>query len=144
MNDEVFSPPVYNRSQQFGRWGITPPDVWGLSARVEDDMESGLDLNFHLIRNKPATFLMRVSGDAMTGAGIFNGDLVVVDRSLKAVDGKIVIAMLNGEMLIRRFEKTFNKIRLIPDTKRLAPIDIDLSVADFSIWGVVTYCIHSL
>jgi DNA polymerase V len=87
---------------------------------------------------------MRVSGDAMTGAGIFNGDVVIVDRSIKAVNGKVIIATLNGEMLIRRLEKTFNKIRLVPETPRLSAIDVDLSGAEFSIWGVVTYVIHSL
>jgi len=94
--------------------------------------------------NKPATCFMRVSGDAMMGAGIFNGDMVIVDRSAKAVSGKIVIANLNGEMLIRRFEKTFNKIRLVPETPKLSPIDVDVSGAEFAIWGVVTYVIHSL
>jgi DNA polymerase V len=64
-----------------------------------------IDLNEQLIRNKPATFFMRVSGDAMIGAGIFNGDIVIVDRSVKPVSGKIVIAILNGEMLIRRLKK---------------------------------------
>ena len=103
-----------------------------------------LDLNEQLIRNKPATFFMRVSGDAMIGAGIFNGDVVIVDRSAKAASGKVVIASLNGELLIRRFEKTFNKIRLVPETTRLSPIDVDISGAEFSIWGVVTYVIHSL
>ena len=107
-------------------------------------MERGVDLNEQLVRDKPATFFMRVSGDAMTGAGIFNGDVVIVDRSIKAVNGKVIIATLNGEMLIRRLEKTFNKIRLIPETPRLAAIDVDLSGAEFSIWGVVTYVIHSL
>lgn len=87
---------------------------------------------------------MRVSGDAMVDAGIFNGDIVIVDRSVKAVNGKVVIALLNGEMLIRRFEKNFNKLRLVPETSRLSPIDVDLSGAEFSIWGVVTYVIHSL
>jgi DNA polymerase V len=87
---------------------------------------------------------MRVSGDAMTGAGIFNGDVVIVDRSVKAVNGKVIIATLNGEMLIRRFEKTFNKIRLVPETPKLSAIDVDLSGSEFSIWGVVTYVIHSL
>ncbi|HEX3934651.1 MAG TPA: S24 family peptidase, partial [Puia sp.] len=78
------------------------------------------------------------------GAGIFNGDVVIVDRSVKATSGKVVIATLNGEMLIRRLEKTFNKIRLVPETDRLSPIDVDLSGSEFSIWGVVTYVIHSL
>jgi len=111
---------------------------------LEQYMERGIDLNEQLIRNKPATFLMRVSGDAMTGAGIFSGDVVIVDRSAKAVNGKVVIANLNGEMLIRRLEKTFNKIRLVPETPRLSPIDVDLSGAEFAIWGVVTYVIHAL
>jgi len=111
---------------------------------LEQYMERGIDLNEQLIRNKPATFLMRVSGDAMSGAGIFSGDVVIVDRSAKAVSGKVVIANLNGEMLIRRFEKTFNKIRLVPETPRLSPIDVDLSGAEFAIWGVVTYVIHAV
>ena len=101
-------------------------------------------LNEQLVRNKPATFFMRVSGDAMTGAGIFSGDVVIVDRSGKAANGKVVIACLNGEMLIRRLEKTFNKLRLVPETPRLAPIDVDISGAEFSVWGVVTHVIHVL
>ena len=108
------------------------------------ELEQFFSMNDQLIRNKPATFFMRVSGDAMTGAGIFNGDVVIVDRSLKAANGKVVIALLNGEMLIRRFEKTFNKLRLVPETPRLSAIDIDISGAEFSIWGVVTYVIHAL
>lgn len=100
--------------------------------------------NEQLVRNKPATFYMRVTGDAMTGAGIFNGDVVIVDRSMKAVSGKVVIANLNGEMLIRRLEKTFNKIRLVPETPKLSPIDVDLSGSEFSIWGIVTHVIHSV
>ena len=87
---------------------------------------------------------MRVNSDSMTGAGIFHGDVVIVDRSVRAASGKVIIANLNGEMLIRRLEKTFNKIRLVPETPRLSPIDVDISGADFSIWGVVTYVIHML
>jgi DNA polymerase V len=86
---------------------------------------------------------MRVRGEAMVGAGIFDGDTVIVDRSIKPVSGKVVIAVLNGDMLIRRFEKGFNTMRLVPETNRLAPIDID-PYAEFSIWGVVTYVIHQV
>ena len=107
-------------------------------------MEESIDLNEQLIRNRPATFFMRVSGDAMIGAGIFHGDVVIVDRSIKAANGKVVIASLNGEMLIRRLERTFNKIRLVPETARLSPIDVDISGAEFSIWGVVTFVIHAV
>ena len=93
---------------------------------------------------KPGTFFLRVNGDAMINAGISNGDVVVVDRSAKAASGKVVIASLNGEMLIRRLERTFNKIRLVPETTRLSPIDVDISGAEFSVWGVVIYVIRSL
>jgi DNA polymerase V len=115
---------------------------------MEIEQLKGLDYKgtkrFPQWESQPATFFMRVNSDAMVDAGIFSGDTVIVDRSVKAVNGKVVIANLNGEMLIRRFEKNFNKIRLVPETTRLAPIDIDLSGSEFSIWGVVTYVIHAL
>ena len=116
----------------------------GFSAAADDYAVKGIDLNEQLIRNKPATFFLRVRGSAMTGAGIHDGDLVIVDRSIKAQNGRIVIAILFGEMLIRRFEKSFNKMRLIPETNNLSPIDIDPSCEDFGVWGVVTYVIHGL
>lgn len=111
--------------------------------RIYNTVFKGIDLNEQLIRNKTSTFFMRVKSDAMAGAGIHYGDVVIIDRSVKAVSGKVVIAVLNGEMLIRRLEKTFNKIRLLPESNQLSPIDIDVSCEDFSIWGVVTYAIHS-
>lgn len=144
MELEQFSGMNYRGTKRFNQWDIPTANATGFGAAADDYMERGVDLNEQLIRNKPATFFMRVSGDAMTGAGIFSGDVVIVDRSVKAVSGKVIIATLNGEMLIRRLEKTFNKIRLVPETPRLSPIDVDLSGAEFSIWGVVTYVIHSL
>lgn len=144
MELEEFSGMQYKGSKRFTQWDIPTANATGFGAAADDYMERGIDLNEQLIRNKPATFFMRVSGDSMTGAGIFNGDVVIVDRSVKAVNGKVIIAILNGEMLIRRFEKTFNKIRLVPETPRLSPIDVDLSGSEFSIWGVVTYVIHGL
>ncbi len=144
MEIEEFQNMHYKGSKRFTQWEIPTANATGFGAAADDYMERGIDLNEQLIRNKPATFFMRVSGDSMTGAGIFNGDTVIVDRSIKAVNGKVVIAVLNGEMLIRRFEKNFSRIRLVPETPRLSPIDVDLSGAEFSIWGVVTYVIHSL
>jgi DNA polymerase V len=144
MELEQFNGMDYKGSKRFTQWDIPTANATGFGAAADDYMERGIDLNEQLIRNKPATFLMKVSGDAMTGAGIFNGDTVIVDRSLKPASGKVVIATLNGEMLIRRLEKNFNKIRLVPETPRLSPIDVDLSGSEFSIWGVVTYVIHSV
>ena len=134
----------YKGTKRFTQWEVPTANATGFGAAADDYMERGIDLNEQLIHNKPATFFMRVSGDAMVGAGIFNGDVVIVDRSVKAASGKVVIATLNGEMLIRRLEKTFNKIRLVPETTRLSPIDVDLSASEFSIWGVATYVIHAL
>jgi len=142
MELEQFVGMTYKGTRRFTQHEI--PTANGFGAAADDYMERGIDLNEQLVRNKPATFFMRVSGDAMTGAGIFHGDVVIVDRSIKATSGKVIIATLNGEMLIRRFEKTFNKIRLVPETPRLSAIDVDLSGSEFSIWGVVTYVIHSL
>ena len=144
MDGEIVYNTAYNDSERFTQWNADHTNATRFDAAGDDYIERGIDLNEQLIRNKPATFLMKVSGDAMMDAGIFSGDIVIVDRSVKAANGKIVIAMLNGEMLIRRLEKTFNKTRLIPETRKLSPIDIDLSAADFSIWGVVTYCIHAV
>lgn len=103
--------------------------------------EKDLDLNEQLIKNKPATFFLRVNGNAMIGAGIYCGDVVIVDRSLAAVSGKIIIAALNGELLIRRYEVYQKRIRLVPATRKLSAIDVD-PFAEFYVWGVVTYVIH--
>jgi DNA polymerase V len=134
----------YNGSKDYTQWQVHTANATGFGAAADDYAERGIDLNEQLIRNKPATFFMRVNSDAMTGAGIFNGDVIIVDRSLEAKNGKVIVAVLNGEMLVRRLEQSFNKVRLVPETKKLAPIDVDPSAADFSIWGVVTYVIHQV
>jgi DNA polymerase V len=142
MDSELFIGAAYKGTKNYTQQDVRTADATGFGAAADDYAERGIDLNEQLIRNKPATFFMRVRGDAMVGAGIHDGDVVIVDRSIKAVNGKIIIATLNGEMLIRRLEKTFNKLRLIPETPKLASIDID-PYAEFSVWGVVTYVIHS-
>jgi len=144
MDISEFTGMNYKGTKRFTQWDVPTANATGFGAAADDYMERGIDLNEQLVRNKPATFFMRVSGDAMTGAGIFNGDVVIVDRSVKAASGKVIIANLNGEMLIRRLEKTLNKIRLVPETPKLSPIDVDISGAEFAIWGVVTYVIHAL
>ena len=144
MELEQFHMARYQGSKQFAQLDIPTANATGFTVAADDYMERGIDLNEQLIRNKPATFFMRVSGEAMIGAGIYHGDVVIVDRSIKAINGKVVIVTLNGEMLIRRLEKNFNRIRLIPETTKLSAIEVDPSGADFSVWGVVTYVIHAL
>ncbi|HTL08414.1 MAG TPA: translesion error-prone DNA polymerase V autoproteolytic subunit [Chitinophagaceae bacterium] len=143
MEEEIFFGAAYKGSKNYTQQDVRTANATGFGAAADDYAERGIDLNEQLIQNKPATFFMRIRGDAMTGAGIYNGDTVIVDRSLKAGSGKVVIAILNGELLIRRLEKTFNKIRLLPENERFNAIDVDPATADFSIWGVVTFTVHA-
>lgn len=143
MDDEIYYNPAYKGSKRFNQWDVKTADATGFGAAADDYMERGIDLNEQLIHNKPATYFMRVRGNAMTGAGIHDGDIVIVDRSIKPVSGKVIIAVLDGEMIIRRMEKTFNKLRLIPETPKLATIEIDAGCNTFQVWGVVTWVIHA-
>ena len=130
----------YRRAKDCMRQEIYTDNDTGFGSAA--DMEHGIDLNEELIRNKPATFFMRVNSDNMKATGIYKEDVVIVDRSLKPVNGKVVIAILNDELLIRRFEKINNKIRLLTDSNKLSPINIEAGCEGFGIWGVVTYVIH--
>src|SRR5436309_1297084 len=118
MEDETLYTAGYEHEKPAGH----EIEYRGFGAIRDEQMERSIDLNEQLIRNKPATFFFRMNGDAMSAAGIFNGDILILDRSLKTANGKVVLAILNGEMLVRRFEQTMNKIRLIPETKKLSPI----------------------
>jgi DNA polymerase V len=141
MDSEIFRS-AYNGTKSFTGNDENEANSTGLSTGADEYIERRFDLNQELIKNKPATFFFRMNGDSMLDAGIFFGDVLIVDRSITNVNGKVVVAVLNGEMLVRRLEKTFNKIRLVPEPARLAAIDVD-PFCDFSIWGVVTYVIHA-
>jgi DNA polymerase V len=132
---------AYKGTKDFKQQQVQTANATGFGSAGDDYAERGIDLNEQLIKNKPATFFFKMRGDAMIGAGIYDGDTLIVDRSLKNVNGKIIIAVLNGEMLVRRLDRTINKIRLIPETTKLAIIDVDPYV-EFSVWGVVIYSIH--
>ena len=132
----------YKGNKEFTQWNVHSANATGFGSAADDYMDKGIDLNEQLIQNKPATFFMRMNSEAMTGAGIHAGDILIIDRSLHATSGKIVVASLNGEMMVRRLEKNVNKIRLVPATEKLAAIDIDLNGCEFFIWGVVTWVIH--
>ena len=143
MEVEKFFGSSYSGSKGFTQQDVSTANATGFTAAADDYMERGIDLNEQLIRNKPATYFMRVSGNSMINAGIYDGDIVIVDRSLKPQNGKIVIAVIDGEMLIRRYEKTMNSLRLIPETAKLSPIEVN-EFNDFKIWGVVIYIIRNV
>lgn len=115
----------------------------GFPSPAEDYIEGKLDLNLHLIKNPAATFYVRVSGDSMTGAGIHSGDLLVVDRSLDPVSGRIVIAVLNGELTVKRLGFEGDRPILNAENANYPPIKIT-EPQELCIWGVATSVIHLL
>lgn len=115
----------------------------GFPSPAEDYAEGPLDLNRYLIHHPAATFFVRVKGDSMTGAGIYCGDLLIVDRALNPASGSIVIAVVNGDLTVKRFHLAQGRISLLPENPAYPPIEIGHDT-DFSIWGVVTKAIHFL
>jgi len=142
MELNKFFPAGYQGSKGFRQTDVPNAKATGFGAAADDYMERGIDLNEQLIKNKPATFLMRVNSNSMAGACIHEGDIVIVDKSIKPTNGKIVIAVIDGEMIIRRYERTMNKLRLVPESK-LAPIEVN-EFSEVIIWGVVTYVIKEM
>ena len=141
MEGEEFYGAAYKGTKQFTQQEVKTANATGFGAAADDYMEKGIDLNEQLIRNKPATFFFKIKGDAMKEAGIFDGDVLIVDRSLKLLSGKIIVAILNGELLVRRFHKNFSAAFLIPENSRYKNINL-AEFSNFSVWGIVTYVIH--
>ncbi len=141
MNEEEFYGAAYRGSKQFTQQEVKTANATGFGAAADDYMERGIDLNEQLIKNKPATYFFRMKGDAMQEAGIFDSDVLIVDRSLKLTNGKIIVAVLNGELIVRRFHKNFSSAFLVPENNRYKPINL-AEFTDFVLWGVVTYVIH--
>ena len=108
----------------------------GFPAPGDDMVEKPLDLNELLIDNPTATFFVRVSGDSMEGARIFNGDILVVDRSVTPKDGSIVVAAVYGELVVKRLKLYPQKAELHSENEGYEPILIS-EVDDIYIWGVV-------
>lgn len=114
----------------------------GFPSPAADYIDKSIDLNEVLIKNKPATFLVKALGDSMIGAGIFSGDILIVDKSITPANKNIVVAILNGEFTVKRFIKEKNKILLRPENSKYKDFEINLE-DDFKIWGVVTFVIHN-
>lgn len=143
MDGEIFYGSAYKGSKDFTQKQVRTANATGFGAAADDYAERGIDLNEQLIKNKPATFFFRMKGDAMIEAGIFENDILIVDRSLKIANGKIIVAVLNGELLVRRFLKNFSSAYLVPENNRYKSINL-AEFSDFAVWGVVVYSIHPL
>jgi DNA polymerase V len=116
----------------------------GFPSPATDYVEDDIDLNTHLIKNTPSTFLIRVQGKSMNNVGICDGDLLLVDRSLNPKNFSTVIANINEELVVKSFVKEKNISFLTSGSKKLAD-KINLTEnSEVFIWGVVTYVIHAL
>ena len=116
----------------------------GFPSPATDYIEEDVDLNVHLIKNVPATFIIRVQGKSMTDVGIYDGDLLVVDKSLKPKNFSTVIANVYDELVVKSFVKEKDEQFLTSGSKRTEDKIIINSESDVFVWGVVTYVIHSV
>ncbi|MBA3602742.1 MAG: translesion error-prone DNA polymerase V autoproteolytic subunit [Parachlamydiaceae bacterium] len=119
------------------------PVTAGFPSPAEDEIEKKLDLNELLIKHPTATFFLRVSGASMVKAGIHDNDILIVDRSLEPMHGKIVVAAVNGELTVKRLHLEKNRIFLMAENDVYRPIEITEGI-ELHIWGVVTSVIHAL
>lgn len=132
---------------------ISPNPLWldicgwsvpaGFPSPAADHTHKRIDLNEHLIRNGDATHVFRVRGDSMTGIGIYEGDKLLVDRSIEPKHNHIVLAVLNNEFTVKRLYKRGGVIKLIAENPIYPPIVIKPE-EELTIWGVVTFNLHKL
>ena len=116
----------------------------GFPSPATDYIEEDIDLNVHLIKNVPATFIIRVQGKSMVNVGINDGDLLVVDKSLKPKNFSTFIANVHDELIVKNFVQDKDKQFLTSGSKNFEDRILINEEADIFIWGVVTYVIHSV
>ncbi|TDS82348.1 LexA family protein [Nesterenkonia aurantiaca] len=115
----------------------------GYPSPAQDYQTAPINLSEYLIRDLNSTFLVRVSGDSMEGAGISDGDELIVDRSLTAKDMSVVIAILDGEMTVKRLRLTNGGVVLQAENPTYPSIEVR-ELSELDIWGVVIKCIHNV
>jgi len=114
----------------------------GFPSPADDDIEASVDLNEHLVQHPAATFFVRVQGESMTGAGIHNGDLLVVDRALEPRSGSIVVAVVDGELTVKRLKVEGERVWLMAENPAYPPLEIR-DGQELFIWGVVAHAVRS-
>lgn len=142
MNFTVFVPEKSGEEREGSPLFYVPISA-GFPSPAEDYVQEHLDLHRLLVKNPPATFFLKVRGDSMSGAGIGDGDLLIVDRSKGFANGKIVIAAWEGELTVKRLKIKNKRVFLIPENPAYPEFDITDN-EETAIWGVVTYVIRKL
>lgn len=115
----------------------------GFPSPAQDYLESGIDLNKELVKNPSSTFFGRVSGDSMAGAGIEDGDLIVIDKSISASEGDIAVCFVDGEFTLKRIHIENDFVWLVPENPKYRRIKVTPD-QNFMVWGVVTYSIKDV
>jgi DNA polymerase V len=113
----------------------------GFPSPADDYLELKLDLNKHLIKHPTATFYIKVKGNSMLNAGINDGDMLIVDRSLEPKNGDVAVCVIDGEFTVKRIHSYNGEITLMAENPKYKPIKVN-EYDDFQVWGVVTYIIH--
>ncbi|MDY0151721.1 MAG: translesion error-prone DNA polymerase V autoproteolytic subunit [Candidatus Cloacimonas sp.] len=117
--------------------------VAGFPSPAQDYIEGKLDLNEHLITHAASTFFVRVDGYSMMGAGILPDDILIVDRALEAAHNRVIIAIVDGELTVKRLKIVGKDYYLMPENEEFPSIHIHEGI-NFELWGVVTYVIHKV
>jgi len=115
----------------------------GFPSPADDHLDEAIDLNKEFIKNKSTTFFGRVSGDSMQGAGLDDGDLLIIDKSKKPTNDAIAVCFLDGEFTVKRIKIEKDRIWLIAENKKYQPIEVKPD-NEFLIWGIVIHAIKSL
>ena len=126
-----------------GQWLAEEGISAGFPSPADDFKEIRISLDKELVKNKEATFYARVDGDSMIGAGLEDGDLLVIDRSLNPENGKIAVCLVDGEFTVKRIKKEKNKLYLKPENKKYKPIELK-EENELIIWGIVEYVIKKV
>ena len=145
MQGETVPPPINwaNLKKQFECFVCSDGISAGFPSPALDFVDLTIDLNRHLIKHPSATFYGRVKGDSMKEAGIGDGDLLVIDKSIEPCDGKIAVCYIDGEFTLKRIVFDKEGLWLMPENKKYKPIKIE-EHNDLQIWGVVTHVIKSV
>ena len=131
------------KGNSIGQWLIEQGISAGFPSPADDFKEIRISLDKELVKNKEATFYAKVSGDSMIGAGLDDGDLLVIDRSLSPENGKIAICFIDGDFTVKRIKKEKDKLYLMPENKKYKPIEISED-NELIIWGIVQYVIKKV
>ena len=115
----------------------------GFPSPALDFIDWSIDLNKHLIKHPSATFYGRVKGDSLKNAGIENGDLLIIDRSLEPTNGKIAVCYIDGEFTAKRIQINKDEILLIPENENYQTLKVTAD-NNFLIWGIVTHVIKDV